>query len=101
MFIGAGEGQPTDKGGEGLLSLPELYPLSEIGDIGSCGRSGVPTNERGDSEDIGEAIGEVLHTSRSMALTRVPRCDISCVPNVMFTPGTEDMNRLTSDAQAV
>jgi hypothetical protein len=35
MFSGAGEGQPTDKGGEGLLSLPELYPLSDIGDNGS------------------------------------------------------------------
>ena len=100
MFTGAGEGQPTDKGGEGLLSRPELYPLSEIGDIGSCGLSGAPTKARGDNEDI-EETGEELHASRSIALTRVPRCDISWVPKVMLTPGTEDMNRLTSEAQAV
>ena len=35
MSTGAGDGQPTDNGGEGLLSLPELYPLSEMGDMGS------------------------------------------------------------------
>ena len=100
MSPGAGDGQPTDNGGEGLLSLPELYPLSEMGDNGSWGRSGAPVMARGDNEDIGDT-GDLLHASRSIALTRAPRCDISWVPKVMLTPGTEDINRLTSCAAAV
>ena len=72
MSTGMGDGQPTDKGGDGLLSLPELYPLSEIGDNGSCGRSGVEAIARGDNEDIGDT-GDLLHRSRSIALTRAPR----------------------------
>ena len=75
MSTGAGEGQPTDNGGE-ALSLPELYPLSEIGDNGSCGLSGVLAMARGESDDIGDT-GDLLHTSRSIALTRAPRCDMS------------------------
>ena len=76
MFRGAGEGQPTDNGGEGLLSLPELYPLSEIGDNGSWGLSGAIAEARGGSDDMGRT-GDVLHASRSIALTLAPRCDIS------------------------
>ena len=76
MSTGTGDGHPTDSGGDGLLSLPELYPLSEIGDNGSCGRSGVLAMARGDKEVIGDT-GDLLQTSRSIALTRAPRCDIS------------------------